>query len=70
MKRWGLVRIIDDADAIDDLGTDQPYRLAIRPGIVDILGESALRQLAQWAPEENATVDAESRENEDVEAAP
>jgi hypothetical protein len=59
-KRFGIVRIVDDDDdlhasAPGDL--DQPYTIAIRPGIADILGESALERLAQWKPgnaDENA----------------
>lgn len=70
MKRWGLVRIIEDEADVDMPGADQPYHVAIRPGIVDILGDSALRQLAQWAPEEDAPTEAESTGHEDAEATP
>ena len=50
MKRWGLVRIIQDETAFEGNTSDQPYELAIRPGIVDVLGEAALARLAEWAP--------------------
>lgn len=43
MKRYGLARAIDAAD-------DQPFQVVIRPGIVDVLGETALLQLAGHAP--------------------
>lgn len=43
MKRFGLARMIDATD-------EQPFVIVVRPGIVDILGETALLQLASHAP--------------------
>lgn len=43
LKRYGIARI-EDAD------DDQPFKVVVRPAIVDVLGESALLQLAAYAP--------------------
>lgn len=66
MKRWGLVRIIEGEEDADTPGNDQqPYQVAIRPGVVDILGESALLRLGQWAPREDEVLaEAETTEVE------
>ena len=48
LKRYGIVRIEEAED-------DQPFMVVVRPGIVDVLGESALLQLASYAPEEEET---------------
>lgn len=69
MKRWGLIRIIEDEVDMDVPGADQPYHVAIRPGIVDVLGESALMRLAQWAPQDEEALPEEetsSREGTEV----
>lgn len=47
MKRWGLARVADDGVEFSEYG-DQPYMVAIRPAIVDVLGETALARLARW----------------------
>ncbi|MFZ5757925.1 MAG: DUF4194 domain-containing protein [Pseudomonadota bacterium] len=71
MKRWGLVRIIEDGADLDVPGADQPYQVAIRPGIVDILGESALMRLAQWAPQDDSIpAESETSPTEGTEASP
>lgn len=50
VKRWGIARRLED----DDSGSLTPLQeqsvggLAIRPAIVDVLGETALMRLAQW----------------------
>jgi hypothetical protein len=50
VKRWGIARRLED----DDSGSLTPLQeqsaggLAIRPAIVDVLGEAALIRLAQW----------------------
>lgn len=44
MKRYGLVNF---AEAVDD----QPFQVVIRPAIVEVLGETALLQLASHAPD-------------------
>lgn len=43
MKRYGIARVEDAAD-------DQPFQVIIRPGIAEVLGETALLQLAAHAP--------------------
>lgn len=43
MKRYGLVRL-EEAD------DEQPFVIVVRSGIVDVLGETALLQLASHAP--------------------
>jgi hypothetical protein len=43
LKRYGIARIEDAPDG-------QPFQIVVRPGIVDVLGESALLQLAAHAP--------------------
>lgn len=41
LKRYGIVRLQDSDDG-------QPFKIVIRPGINDILGEAALHQLAAY----------------------
>ena len=49
LKRWGIVRKMDEYEFADTAaGSDQPYVLAIRPAIVDLLGETAISRLAQF----------------------
>lgn len=52
MKRWGIARKADEiiVDDIVDSGSDA-YFIAIRPAIVDVLGETALRRLIEWKQE-------------------
>ena len=48
-RRWGLVRKVDESELPDGTTTDGlNFTLAIRPAIVDVLGETALQRLAQW----------------------
>lgn len=49
MKRYGIARIEDVAD-------EQPFQIIIRPGIVDVLGETALLQLAAHAQTDDEDV--------------
>lgn len=53
MKRYGIARLEDTND-------EQRLQVVIRPGIVDVLGETALLQLAAYAntPEEEDTDEA------------
>lgn len=46
MKRYGIARIEEASD-------EQPFQVVIRPGIADVLGETALLQLAAHAPAED-----------------
>jgi hypothetical protein len=49
LKRWGIIRKLDEHEFTDTgIDTDQPYVLAIRPAIVDLLGETAASRLAQF----------------------
>ncbi|AZD36983.1 MULTISPECIES: DUF4194 domain-containing protein [Pseudomonas] len=48
LKRYGMVRLQDSEDG-------QPFKIVIRPGITDILGETALHQLAAYAIVETDT---------------
>lgn len=49
LKRWGIVRKLDEHEFVDSAaGSDQPYVLAIRPAIVDLLGETAISRLTQF----------------------
>lgn len=52
LKRFGLIRTPDSSDG-------QPFQIAIRPGIVDVLSESALHQLAAHAQEQEEDTDNE-----------
>ena len=50
MQRWGIARKGEEAEPEDDEGVGQPYTVVIRPAIADVLGETALVRLTQWAP--------------------
>ena len=50
LKRYGLVRLEDATD-------EQPFTVVIRPGIEDVLGETALLQLAGHAPGQDSEED-------------
>ena len=49
-KRWGIARRLEDEDSgrLSALQEQSAGGLAIRPAIVDVLGETALMRLAQW----------------------
>lgn len=49
LKRWGIAR--KGEDPISDEGEygAQPYVVVIRPAIADVLGETALARLSDWA---------------------
>jgi len=49
LKRWGIVHKVEEHELPDSAASDmQPYVLAIRPAIVDLLGETAITRLAQF----------------------
>jgi hypothetical protein len=50
-KRWGIARRLEEDDSGDltPLQEQSTGGLAIRPAIVDVLGETALMRLAQWS---------------------
>lgn len=49
-KRWGIARRLEDDDSghLTPLQEQSSGGVAIRPAIVDVLGETALLRLAQW----------------------
>lgn len=49
-KKWGIAKVADEQnlEEIDVDAESQPYVL-IRPAIVDVLGETVLQRLGQWA---------------------
>lgn len=50
LKRWGIVRKVEYDDPLlsaEDQSA-QPYAVAIRPAIADLLGETAINQLERW----------------------
>jgi hypothetical protein len=59
-KRWGIARRLDDDDSTEltPLQEQSVSGVAIRPAIVEVLGETALMRLAQWAP--NTSSDTET----------
>ena len=50
VKRWGIARRLeeDDTGSLTPLEEQSAGGVAIRPAIVDVLGETALMRLAQW----------------------
>ena len=50
VKRWGIARRLEDGDSghLTALQEQSAGGVAIRPAIVDVLGETALIRLAQW----------------------
>ena len=64
MNRWGIARYVGD----DELDIDSPEyenAIAIRPAIVDVLGESALSKLSIWASESNLSLESSAENNAD-----
>jgi hypothetical protein len=66
MKRWGIARtmIDEEQDPAED-ERDQPYVVAVRPGILEVLNESALLRLAQFADAASSTGDGDDAEPPD-----
>lgn len=50
LRRWGIVRKMDELEVEENnISSDgQPYVLAIRPAIVDLLGDTATSKLAEF----------------------
>lgn len=72
LKRWGIVRKLDEDEMTDMVGNeDQPYALAIRPAIVELLGETAISRLEQFVeaaqPASEMDEEADSQEVESME---
>src|SRR5450830_806314 len=55
-KRWGIARRLEDDDSgyLTPLQEQSAGGVAIRPAIVDVLGETALMRLAQWGAAKDA----------------
>lgn len=53
LKRYGFLKVPDAEDG-------QPFKIVIRPGIVELLGETALHQLAAHSPELDEVTDHET----------
>ena len=53
VRRWGIARRLDDGDSTEltILQEQSVSGIAIRPAIVEVLGETALMRLAQWEPQ-------------------
>ncbi len=49
MRRWGIARVTDEDGEQPGHESDQPFMVVIRPGISDVLGESALARIAQFS---------------------
>ena len=64
MQRWGLARLVDDGGDYAGAELHQPYAVIIRPGIAEVLGETALLQLARFA-EAGAVADETADDNND-----
>jgi hypothetical protein len=56
-KRWGIARRLEDDDSgqLTALQEQSVGGVAIRPAIVDVLGEAALLRLAQWGAAKDET---------------
>ena len=68
-KRWGIARRLEDDDSghLTPLQEQSAGGVAIRPAIVDVLGETALIRLAQWgAARDEAHAERASSEPEPV----
>ena len=54
-RRWGIARRLDDDDSTEltPLQEQSVSGIAIRPAVVEVLGETALMRLAQWGPRAN-----------------
>lgn len=57
-KRWGIARRLEDDDSghLTPLQEQSAGGVAIRPAIVDVLGETALIRLAQWGAARDETL--------------
>jgi len=58
VQRWGIARWITEDEYSTD-GSFDETGIAIRPAIVDVLGETALKKLALWKQEENSGLDSD-----------
>ena len=68
-KRWGIARRLEDDDSghLTSLQELAAGGVAIRPAIVDVLGETALIRLAQWgAARDEANADGAAGASESV----
>jgi len=62
LKRWGIAKKSIDTEQLLD---DQPFVIVIRPAILDVLGETALKKLALWSKiDEDGEVEINDKTNE------
>jgi len=61
MKRWGIAR-----PGTDELDDGAGYSVVIRPGIIEVLGETALARLARWGDSVDASAGNGEPEEEDA----
>lgn len=69
-KRWGIARHLDDVETgSSGFGADgQVGGIAIRPAIVDVLGEAAMQRLVSWLAATNSGVSSDLTQEEMGEA--
>lgn len=66
LKRCGVVRMADEQSLEDfDGEADSSSYIMIRPAIVEVLGNTTLQRLGQWAQSKNA-LDVNNNNNEDT----
>lgn len=63
MRRWGIARSETDERALLIETAEQPYVIIIRPGIMEVLGETALERLAALASSQGVDVATSSTNN-------
>lgn len=68
-KRWGIARRLEDGDNNSQLSEGIDLGIAIRPGIVEVLGEAALLRLALWQTPSASTSPQMTSTNDALEAA-
>ncbi|WP_277401688.1 DUF4194 domain-containing protein [Achromobacter xylosoxidans] len=67
MRRWGIARVSDEDSGPFSPDALQPFIVIIRPGIADVLGETALQRLAQFS---DPTIEADGGDEEEEVALP
>lgn len=48
LRRWGIARKTTDEEYVGDSANSYALRYAIRPAIIDVLGETAIARLLRW----------------------
>ncbi|MCV2219880.1 DUF4194 domain-containing protein [Thauera sp. Sel9] len=63
LRRWGIARRLDEDEISDTNGIGQ-NGVAIRPGIVEVLGQAAIDRIAAWAVSASTAGDIEPVDTE------